>query len=501
MKKKIQSLISLFVTLIVLATAFSLQGVKVEAATSGQAVVECAKKYLGVPYVWGGTTPSGFDCSGLVQYVYKEAAGINLSRTTYDQVNEGRAVSADQLQPGDLVFPHEGHVQIYVGNGQIIHAPHTGDVVRIAPIGKVWRARRILPDAPQLTEKDRAVFNAEYYAAKYVDLKNTFGTDEGALFNHFTTIGVKEGRGSSPAFEVGYYLNTNPDVKAAVGDGNYEGAYNHFMTSGYKEGRSLSPVFNLGYYIKNNPDLVNAYGDNYFGIMNHFIACGMSEGRLSSENFNLIKYKSNYEDLRSVFGNDNKQYYLHYLGTGQSEGRVANEFILDATNVVFDAHFYADKYQDLKNAFGYDEGQLKNHFFNIGMKEGRCASPIFDVSYYLNTNADVKAVYGDGNYEGAYDHFKKCGYKEDRDSSPVFNLTYYKEHNSDVANAYGEDNSGIIRHFLSCGMDEGRQGSKNFSVEKYKANYEDLRNTFGDDNRSYYVHYLNCGFSEGRVAR
>ena len=68
-----------------------------------QKAVDTAKQYLGVPYVWGGTTPSGFDCSGLIQYVYGQI-GVNISRTTYTQVNEGRYVSRDELLAGDLVF-------------------------------------------------------------------------------------------------------------------------------------------------------------------------------------------------------------------------------------------------------------------------------------------------------------------------------------------------------------------------------------------------------------
>lgn len=115
-----------------------------DGAWNGQVIVNEAKKYLGVPYVYGANGPYNFDCSGLVQYVYKQALGISLGRTTYDQVKEGRAVSRDELQPGDLVFPHSGHVQIYIGNGQVIHAPQTGDVVKISPLGTVWSARRIL---------------------------------------------------------------------------------------------------------------------------------------------------------------------------------------------------------------------------------------------------------------------------------------------------------------------------------------------------------------------
>lgn len=107
-------------------------------------LIEYAKRFLGIRYVWGGTTPSGFDCSGFTSYVYRNAAGINIGRTTYDQVNAGRQVSRDQLRVGDLVFPHDGHVGIYVGNGQMIHAPQTGDVIKISPVRRFYKGIRVL---------------------------------------------------------------------------------------------------------------------------------------------------------------------------------------------------------------------------------------------------------------------------------------------------------------------------------------------------------------------
>ena len=101
----------------------------------GQNLVNTAKKYLGTKYVWGGTSPSGFDCSGLLQYAAAQN-GISVPRTTYEQIKTGRAVDKSELQPGDFIFfgtsddPH--HVGMYVGNGQYIHAPKTGDVVKIS---------------------------------------------------------------------------------------------------------------------------------------------------------------------------------------------------------------------------------------------------------------------------------------------------------------------------------------------------------------------------------
>ncbi|MDO5397108.1 MAG: NlpC/P60 family protein [bacterium] len=106
----------------------------VQASEMGQKIVNEASKYLGVPYVWGGTTPSGFDCSGLVQYVLKNL-GIDISRVTQTQCKEGVPVAKGDLQPGDLVFFESNgdvhHVGIYIGNGQMLHAPRTGDVVKI----------------------------------------------------------------------------------------------------------------------------------------------------------------------------------------------------------------------------------------------------------------------------------------------------------------------------------------------------------------------------------
>ncbi|MBA3716845.1 MAG: C40 family peptidase [Actinobacteria bacterium] len=97
-----------------------------------------AKRYLGIPYVYAGATPKGgFDCSGLTQYVYAQL-GISLTHYSGAQFHEGYRILKSQLRPGDLVFfygkkepEHEG---MYIGNGQFIHAPHTGDVVKISPM-------------------------------------------------------------------------------------------------------------------------------------------------------------------------------------------------------------------------------------------------------------------------------------------------------------------------------------------------------------------------------
>lgn len=106
------------------------------------AAVRAAMSRLGCPYVWGATGPDRFDCSGLVRWAYAQA-GVPLSRTTYDQISQGVAVARSEVRPGDLVFPHRGHVQMAIGGGQVIEAPYAGAAVRIAPLGDAVAIRRL----------------------------------------------------------------------------------------------------------------------------------------------------------------------------------------------------------------------------------------------------------------------------------------------------------------------------------------------------------------------
>jgi peptidoglycan DL-endopeptidase CwlO len=105
--------------------------------------VRAALSRLGRPYVWGATGPDQFDCSGLVQWSYAQA-GLHLDRTTYQQINDGIAVPRSQVRPGDLVFPHAGHVQLAIGNNLVVEAPYSGATVRISPLGGNVQIRRPL---------------------------------------------------------------------------------------------------------------------------------------------------------------------------------------------------------------------------------------------------------------------------------------------------------------------------------------------------------------------
>ena len=103
--------------------------------------VRAALSRLGCPYIWGATGPDRFDCSGLVKWAYAQA-GVHLDRTTYDQINDGLPVARSQVRPGDLVFPHTGHVQMAIGNGMVVEAPHAGANVQISRMGANVAIRR-----------------------------------------------------------------------------------------------------------------------------------------------------------------------------------------------------------------------------------------------------------------------------------------------------------------------------------------------------------------------
>ena len=119
-----------------------------------QNIINYAKQFEGVPYVWGGSSPSGFDCSGFVQYVFAQH-GINLPRTADYQANVGQYIDKSQLQPGDLVFfagdhVNVSHVGIYIGNGQMIHASSGKHQIDYDDLNRPYRvdhyhsARRVL---------------------------------------------------------------------------------------------------------------------------------------------------------------------------------------------------------------------------------------------------------------------------------------------------------------------------------------------------------------------
>jgi len=138
-------------------------------AATGERAVALAKEHLGVPYVWGGTTPAGFDCSGLVQHTFRRL-GIELPRVSRDQARAGAPVaSLDQARPGDLVFYGRpvDHVGIYAGDGEMVVAPRRGDVVKVQKVdtGRVVAIRRVVGDGDEPRVSAGAVPYANLFEA------------------------------------------------------------------------------------------------------------------------------------------------------------------------------------------------------------------------------------------------------------------------------------------------------------------------------------------------
>jgi hypothetical protein len=161
---------------------------------SGEDIVNLAKRYLGVQYQWGGTTPGGFDCSGLVMYAFG-MKGVSLPRTTYNQINVGASVQPNKLRPGDLVFfdtdrkkAGPDHVGIYIGGGKFIHAPAPGQGVKISSLADGyymdrWMGGRRIPgvsasptsgggEAPEVAPRLDAHELAETYGMSYSFFKS-----------------------------------------------------------------------------------------------------------------------------------------------------------------------------------------------------------------------------------------------------------------------------------------------------------------------------------------
>ena len=126
-------------------TPVSPSALKGDSTTLAQKIITTGKKYIGVPYVWGGSTPNGFDCSGFVQYVFRQH-GISLPRTSAQQYTVGTAVSKNALIPGDLVFFNTSgsgvsHLGIYIGNGEFLHASTSKGVTISLLSNSYWAAR------------------------------------------------------------------------------------------------------------------------------------------------------------------------------------------------------------------------------------------------------------------------------------------------------------------------------------------------------------------------
>lgn len=183
-----------------------------------------------------------------------------------------------------------------------------------------------------------AVYNFAYYMEKNSDIKAVYGDDDIGAIEHFVKVGMSEGRSASAEFDIDSYRRRYADLRRAFGN-DKKAYYQHYISYGKSEGRQgtgcsslqgavtmydgvdYAPVYDYQYYVDHNPDVKAAYGLNDGAVLEHFVRYGMAEGRTAKESFRAQAYRDRYGDLQQAFGNDWRAYYLHYLEHGLAEGR------------------------------------------------------------------------------------------------------------------------------------------------------------------------------------
>ena len=375
------------------------------------------------------------------------------------------------------------------------------------------------------------IFDADYYLENNPDVQEIMGGDKGKALEHFLSKGVYEGRRGSGSFDVVSYYNEYPDLRAAFGTDIWK-YYEHYLRHGQAEGRhpsgcsglvgaptvyggtDYSAVYDPAYYLDRNPDLKAAfsrsYGQvaltDYSALLSHFVRRGMAEGRVTSPAFDLPSYYNANQDLRAAYGMDLKGYYRHYARYGKSEGRTCTgvgsltswQHASGGTDYspVYDGAYYFDRNPDLQAAFSkrldggtiVDDGALLSHFVRYGAGEGRRGNESFDVVSYYNANEDLRAAFGLSFGKYAI-HYARYGCHEGRSHAGVHSLTsfmhlykgvelraiydgaYYYANNPDLQSAFLKlfngisfyDDGALIAHFVLHGVDEGRRGDGSLS--------------------------------------
>ena len=552
---------------------------------NGDDIVAMARSYIGkVPYGNGKSLETSVDCAWFAGRIY-EKFGINIYSTSYrygysslsaylyyQGKDIGTVLGSDYrlAQAGDLIVS-TGHVAIATGKDTAISAlnPSKGVMEHSlttsyaytyfggAKYNGDWKIIR--PNKVKATgvyndpmkgmyqgEDYSAVFDFEYYYAKYPELATKFGkiTENSTLeeknriasecLKYFVEEGMAKGEQASEKFNVEIYKKNYPDLQRAYGT-KTAGYYQHYMKYGVKENRNASKVLNpvtkyegvdysavydFEFYLNKYSDIKRAFGYDDAAVLKHFVLFGMKEGRQGSSNFNVTLYKRNYPDLANKYGGNSAEYYMDYIRTGASEKKNATSILKPVTvykgvdySAVYDYNFYCAKYSDIKRVYDLNDTGALEHFVTYGMKEGRQGSEEFDLNTYKTNYPGLIKKYGSDKAKYYLDYMK-VGKKYGRnaasknalsayngvDYSAVYDFKYYQEKNPDIKRAFGDNEEATLLHFVKYGMKEGRQANAEFDVNSYWNAYSDLRRNLGTNKASYYQHYMTYGQYENRVA-
>ena len=213
----------------------------------------------------------------------------------------------------------------------------------------------------------------------------------------------------SVLFEPAIYAEKNEDVRNSYG-ANAGALFAHWISCGVYEGRSASRVYDAQYYLATYSDVNDYYKGEYVGALIHFYLAGMAEFRSGSVEFDPLGYAMCYTDLFYAFGEDGAAYFRHYCSYGAAENRVAVN--KEKIQRIFDAQYYMASYPDIASQFPNEYGACR-HFAFYGIREGRKGNAEFDVYAYRDRYTDLRELFGDDLYL-YYMHYINCGYNEGR---------------------------------------------------------------------------------------
>ncbi len=303
------------------------------AAANANSVFYKSKSYAGSWY----STYYITDCSGFVSWCW----GLTAKQSTRSLANYSSYVASvtqanirNHLRVGDALNRYDYHVVLvtdlmYDGAGNLTGIeiteqtiPHTTRTVytpaglasAYASYDGIYRYNGTVPASPVVVQPEetwieKACFDPMVYRDRNQDLKDL---TDAQLKEHWLNHGIKEGRASSPILDLKFYLNNNPDLKAAYGT-DYAKLYNHFITSGYKEYRKSSALFDGEYYTTKYPDVAANYKELY---LKHYVDNGMKEGRRGSLTFDPNYYWVLRPDVAAAWPGDYEMCAKHYAGHG-----------------------------------------------------------------------------------------------------------------------------------------------------------------------------------------
>lgn len=245
----------------------------------------------------------------------------------------------------------------------------------------------------------RDVFDAKYYADTYEDLKKAYGYDEEALFNHYVTWGLTEGRSMNPVFDVQAYRNAYGDLNEAFGE-DWDAYVNHYFAYGMKEGRNSGILFDPIAYAEAYPDIKEAFGDDYVAILRHYLTYGIQEGRTAGVTVKTEAANTVSEGQTSS-NNGGSESQDNAAGAGESSQQTAK---FDRFERSYSNGFWGEIGEISMGAFKPGEISDLNAFVNNYLKDSSYDSfrAVDKDGNSYNVNFTWSCDYFDGNKEGLY---------------------------------------------------------------------------------------------------